>query len=186
MKKVILIHRWDGSPDADWYPWLKEELEKRNIQVHIPAMPDPNKPKIKRWVAFLKKELKDIDEQTFFVGHSIGCQTIMRFIEALPDNPRIGGALFVAGFFRLNKLETEEEKTIAKPWLEKPIDGDKVKKRIKQIKSIFSDNDPFVPLSNVKLFAEKVGAKTIIEKKQGHFNDETAPIVLKILLEMTQ
>ncbi len=185
MKKVILVHRWDGNPDADWYPWLKEELEKRNIQVYIPIMPDPSKPKMEKWVSFLNKEIKDVDEQTFFVGHSIGCQAIMRYIESLPDKTKIGGALFVAGFFLLNKLETEEEKIIAGPWLERPINADKVKKRIKQRRAIFSDNDPFVPLKNVKLFEEKVGAKTIVEKKQGHFNDSTAPIVLKILLEMT-
>ncbi|MBS3144012.1 serine hydrolase family protein [Candidatus Woesearchaeota archaeon] len=186
MKKVIVVHRWDGSPSADWYPWLKEEVEKKNIQVFIPEIPDPSKPKIEKWVSFLKKEIKDIDEETFFVGHSIGCQTIMRYLETVEEKTKIGGVLFVAGFFTLNKLETEEEKTIAKPWLERPINTEKVKKRVKQIRAIFSDNDPFVPVSNAKQFQEKLGAKTLIEKKQGHFNDDTAPIVLKILLEMMQ
>jgi len=186
VKKVIVVHRWDGSPSADWYPWLKEEVEKKNIQVFIPEIPDPSKPKIEKWVSFLKKEIKDIDEETFFVGHSIGCQTIMRYLETVEEKTKIGGVLFVAGFFTLNKLETEEEKTIAKPWLERPINTEKVKKRVKQIRAIFSDNDPFVPVSNAKQFQEKLGAKTLIEKKQGHFNDDTAPIVLKILLEMMQ
>ncbi|MDP1694340.1 MAG: alpha/beta hydrolase [Candidatus Woesearchaeota archaeon] len=186
MKKVILVHRWDGNPSADWYPWLKEEVEKKNIHVFIPEMPEPSKPKIEKWVSFLKKEIKDVDEETFFVGHSIGCQTIMRYIETLEEKTKIGGVLFVAGFFLATKLETEEEREIAKPWLERPIDTTKVKKKVKQIKAIFSDNDPFVPVSNAKQFQEKLGAKTLIEKKQGHFNDDTAPIVLKILLEMMQ
>ena len=180
----MLIHRWDGSPGADWYPWLKEEVEKKNIQIYIPEMPEPSKPKIEKWVSFLKKEIKEIDEETFFVGHSIGCQTILRYMETLPEKTKIGGVLFVAGFFSLNKLETEEEKEVARPWLERPIDTTKIKKKAKRIVALFSDNDPFVPLSNVRQFQEQVGAKTIIEKKQGHFNDETAPVVLKILLEM--
>ena len=86
----------------------------------------------------------------------------------------------------MNKLETDEEKKIAKPWLERPIDLAKVKKKVKNIRAIFSDNDPFVPLQNVRIFEEKLGAKTHIEKKQGHFNDNTSPRVLKILLEMMQ
>ena len=27
MKQVYVVYRWSGDPEADWYPWLKEELK---------------------------------------------------------------------------------------------------------------------------------------------------------------
>ena len=184
MKKVIIVHRWDGDPSADWYPWLKEEVEKKNIRVFIPEMPDPSKPKIEKWVASLKNKVKDLDEETFFVGHSIGCQTIIRYLEKLEEKKKIGGALFVAGWFSLNKLETDEEKKIAKPWLERPIDLAKVKKKVKNIRAIFSDNDPFVPLQNVRIFEEKLGAKVFVLKDKGHFTKEDGVLELDEVLDI--
>ena len=183
MKKVIVVHRWDGSPSADWYPWLKEEVEKKNIQVFIPEIPDPSKPKIEKWVSFLKKEIKDIDEETFFVGHSIGCQTILRYLESLPADKKVGGATFVAGWFTLMNLKTDEEKEIAKPWLETPIDFAKVKQHTKKFFAVFSDNDEVVPQDNKKLFEEKLGSKTAIEHGKGHFSGSDGVKELPSILE---
>ena len=105
------------------------------------------------------------------------------------DNKKIGGAVFVAGFFKLTNLETEKEKEIAKPWLKTPIDLDKVKKATNNITAIFSDNDSFVPLEfNKKIFEEKLNAKIIIEQNKGHFDEESGifeiPVVLNEILEM--
>src|SRR3989338_3630464 len=91
--KVYIIHRWDGSPSLDWYPWLKEELEKKSFEVFVPKMPEPNHPKI----------AKNPDEDTYFVGHSIGCQTILRYLEKI--NKKVGGAVLVAGWLVLHPLE---------------------------------------------------------------------------------
>lgn len=46
MKRVFIIHGWDGYPKEWWYPWLKQELEARSFEVYVPAMPDPEGPKI--------------------------------------------------------------------------------------------------------------------------------------------
>ena len=29
MKKVFIIHGWEGYPEEGWFPWLKKELESR-------------------------------------------------------------------------------------------------------------------------------------------------------------
>ncbi len=150
-------------------------------------MPNPEEPRIKEWVNYISSIVEDPDENTYFIGHSIGCQTILRYLESL-DNRKVGGAIFVAGFFELTNLETEEEKEIAKPWLETPIDLDKVKKATNKITAIFSDNDPFVPLEvNKKIFEEKLEAKIIIEQNKGHFDEDSGifeiSVVLKVLLD---
>jgi len=187
MKKVYLIHGWgDNTTDVTWFPWLKEELKKKDIKVISFNMPNTDEPKINEWVGYLKENinLKDLDEETYFVGHSIGCQTIMRFLEQLPKDKKVAGAIFVAGWFNLleTAYEEEGEKEIGKPWIETPINFKKVKEHTKNFLAIFSEDDPCVPVSDSELFKEKLNAKIVIRKNEGHF-DETfeIPEVLEMI-----
>ena len=183
MKKVILVHRWEGNPNNCWFPWLKKELEKMKFKVTALKMPNPEEPKIKEWVEFMQKNIKNVDQETYFVGHSIGCQTIMRYLETLDGKTKIGGLIFVAGFFNLPNLETEEEREIAKSWLETKINTDKIKLMTNHIVAIFSDNDPFVPLEDTKLFKKRLNAEIIIKKNKGHFSDDAGIIKLPVVIE---
>lgn len=98
----------DGYPNENWFPWLKKELEKSNFEVFVPQLPESGNPRIQNWVPKLAESVGVPDEQTYFVGHSLGCQTITRYLESLPKNIKVGGAVFVAGFFkRLTGLEDE-------------------------------------------------------------------------------
>jgi uncharacterized protein len=191
MKRVFIIHGWDGNPKEGWFPWLKKELEKRDFKVLVPAMPDTAEPKIETWIPFLSQLVGIPDTNTFFVGHSIGCQTIIRYLETLPESVKIGGAVFVAGFYNLRGLETEEEKRIAGPWVNTPLNDDKIRKTVNKAVAIFSDNDPFVLPENQTSWKERVGAKIIIEHNKGHFNEEDPavwelPSALEAMLEMVE
>jgi len=171
MKRVFLIHRWSGGPEDDWRPWLKTELEKQEYEVHVPQMPDTEWPVIEKWVKHLEKIVGTPDSQTFFIGHSIGNQAILRYLEKI--NTPIGGAVFVSGWFYLENLEDEETADIARPWIETPIDLEKVRKVLPQSTLIISDNDPYgAHESNKKKFLE-LDSKIIILPKAGHITEES-------------
>jgi predicted alpha/beta hydrolase family esterase len=187
MKRVFVIHGWDGSPQNSWFPWLKKELEVRGFSVQVPAMPHPERPTIGDWVSYLSSVVGEPDINTCFIGHSIGCQTILRYIEKVKKP--VGGVVCVAGWFRLPHLNTSEEKEIAKPWLETPIDFTTIKNQTNNIVAIFSDNDPDVDLGDKELFEKNLNAKTIVEHNKGHFSDDAGvkelPSVLNAVLEIT-
>jgi len=170
-KRVFIIHGWGGHPQEGWFPWLKNKLEKQGIEAHIPKMPNSETPKIDEWVPFIKEQVGVPDEDTYFIGHSMGVQTFLRYIASI--DTKVGGALGVAGFFTLipSSLD-EDEKQIAKPWLETPIDTEKVKENTTAITAFFSDDDPFVGLENVDLFKERLNAKTLTFESKGHFSGE--------------
>jgi hypothetical protein len=185
MKRVFIIHGWGGFGGEGWHAWLKIELEKKGFQVFAPDMPDTENPKIEAWVPYLAKLVGKCDQETFFVGHSIGCQTILRYLESLPEGEKAGGTIFVAGWFNLKGLSGEEKKIVL-PWLKLPIDLEKIKSKTKKFFAIFSDNDSFVPLEDEKLFKENLGAETLVLKNKGHFTEETElPIVLDKILEIS-
>ena len=175
MKRAFIVHGWGGSPREGWFPWLKNELTHKGFSVFLLSMPRPKKPLITDWVSHLAKSVKNSDSETYFVGHSIGCQTILRYLEKV--DTLVGGAVLVAPWLTLTGLETKEDKETAKSWLETPIDFVHVKK-IATIHALFSDNDPFVSMENVRLFKQKLAAVTMIEHHKGHFTGDDDVILL--------
>jgi predicted alpha/beta hydrolase family esterase len=170
MKRVFIIHRWSGSPNDDWRPWLKQELENRNYEVVVPEMPDTDTPMIEKWVERIKKIVGIPDEEVLFIGHSIGCQAILRYLEIIQEP--IFGAIFVAGWSKLENLEDKETEEIARPWLETPINLDKVKKVLPQSALLISDNDPYGAFEENKTYFSRLGSRIIVLHHAGHITGE--------------
>lgn len=91
----------------------------------------------------------------------------MRYLEK-QDVKNIGGILFVAPWLDLlpEAVSDEESYNIAQPWLNNPIDFEKIKNSTNKITCIFSDDDYFVALEQERKFKEILNAKTIIVKKK--------------------
>ena len=179
-KKVFLIHGWGGSSEGGWFDWLKQELLKKGFEVKSFDMPNTWKPKIEDWVSYLEEKINfdDIDEQTYFIGHSIGCQTIIRFLEKLHKHKKIGGCVFVAGWFDLINLEPKELE-IAHPWINSEIHFDRVLDHCDNFLAIFSDNDPYVHGDEIEKFKRDLGAKIVVKHNKKHFNEtEKIPEIL--------
>ena len=189
-RRIIIVHGWDSSPSDAWLPWLGDELVARGFEVAIPAMPNPLAPVIGEWVAHLKGTVGAIRESDIFVGHSVGVQAILRYLEQIPER-RIAGVVCVAGWFVLQGLETEEERQIARPWLETPIDLEAVRRVAGHTIAILSDDDPYVELApTAQIFEERLGSRVIIEHAMGHFSIEHGgvrelPIALDSVLTLT-
>ena len=168
-KRVFIIHGWGGNPNEGWLPWLKRELEVRGFLVSVPEMPDADEPRVETWVPYLTSQVGTPDEDTYFVGHSIGCLTILKYLERMAAP--VGGAVFVAGWFSLTPeaTPTPAEQEIARQWLAQPIDFGKVRRTTKNFTAIFSDDDPDVPIENTKLFHDRIGAEVLIQSGKGHF-----------------
>lgn len=76
MKKVYIVHGWDGSPDEPLFMWLDKNLTEKGYEVKRLSMPDPEVPVIEKWVTKLGEEVNP-DENSILVGHSVGCQAVM-------------------------------------------------------------------------------------------------------------
>ena len=83
-KRVFVAHGWDGTPEEGWFPWLKNELETKGFEVHVPQLPGTGSPRIHKWVPALAEEVGTANEQTYFVGPSMGCQAIPPYLHPLP------------------------------------------------------------------------------------------------------
>ena len=166
MKKAIIIHCWEGYPEYCWYPNTKKELEEKGFEVIVSEMPDTKNPKLDNWLSNLQEIASKPNEDTYLIGHSLGCITILRYLESLRENEKIGGAVLVAGF--TDNLGFEELNS----FFEKPIDFEKIKNHCSKFVAIHSDNDPYVDLKHAEVFKEKLNAEIIIKHNAKHFSGE--------------
>lgn len=182
--RVFVVHCWGGSPLRDWMPWAEKSLKAKGFEVYVPEMPNTDSPVIGKWVEHLAEAVGEVDDNAIFVGHSIGCQTILRYLESLPQGKKCKEVILIAPWISLKNL-TDDEKPIAKPWEETPIDLDKIKTKADKFIAIFSDDDPTVPYDeNIKVFKDKLGAETITKHKMGHFTGEKGFTEIPFLLEL--
>lgn len=177
MKRVIIVHRWEGSSRDDWRPWLKSELEKQGYEVFAPDMPDTEIPVIEKWVNALSSVVGEPDINTYFIGHSIGCQTILRYLENI--NTQVGGAVFVAGWFNLENLEDDEVREIASSWIETPMQIEKIRKVLPVSALYISDNDPYGCFEENKRRFTGLDSKVVVVPGAGHFTGDKADFVLE-------
>ncbi len=192
-KRAIFIHGWGGTPEEGWIPWLKKELEKGEFEVHVPAMPDTDNPKFKLWLKKLTDTVGSPDENCYLIGHSLGCITILRYLESLKEKQKIGGVVLVAGFSnnKINVFEEDGESTDdIKSFFEKNVDFEKIKTHCKKFTAIHSDNDPYVSLNHADIFKEKLNAQIITKHNMQHFSGSEGitelPVALEAVLKMSE
>lgn len=182
-KRVYIIHGWGASPDSNWFPWLKQQLEDRGFNVTVPQMPHTLTPDFDAWLSYIKKIVGEVDKNTYLVGHSLGVITILRFLETLDTGQKTGGDILVSGF---SELPSPVDHL---PWLhafvEEPVEYNKIKKAGDKFIAIHSDDDPFVPLKSGEILRDKLGAELIVVPDAGHFLIKESPIILKGVLKIT-
>lgn len=170
--RIFVVHGWEDSPEGSWFPWLRSELVKLNMDPRVLEMPTPNWPQIDTWVQTLAGSIGRPDDNTFLVGHSIGGQTILRYLQALPVGAKVGGVLLVAAWVTLKTaaLEDEEGKAVSDPWLHRPLHWTKIIPHVPKAVVIASNNDPYVPMEDQYLFRKQLHAELIVERDRGHLS----------------
>ncbi|MBI5654957.1 serine hydrolase family protein [Candidatus Uhrbacteria bacterium] len=166
--KAVLVHGLAGAPDNHWFPWLRRELKKRGIPSKAPKLPHPFLPVRDEWVAELRNAIED-PEQTVLIGHSLGCPTILYYLEKYRGKKKFPVVVLVAGFGR-QFLNEKVEKLQARllRWHNKPLDFGKIRPKCKKFVCINSTDDLLVPYSEGEWLAKKLNAELVPEKKR-HF-----------------
>ena len=183
MKKIVIVHGWGNNSGDNWFPYLKSRFKGSNIDVFIPDMPNTEHPTEEAWVAHLKNVIPNPNEDTIFVGHSLGGITILRYIEGLSESTKVGGILLVASFAQL--IGYDELAT----FFEKPVDFDGIKKKISGgIVLVNSDNDTYVSNDVANLLRSNLRGEFHSIHNGGHLTTKDGysqfPMLVEILEKM--
>lgn len=166
MKTAIILHGTLGSPDGNWFKWLKGELEKRGLQVWLPQLPHAEQPSLNDWYTFIQKECPfAINKDTLIVGHSSGA--ILALIIAQNNIEKVGAIVDVS-VFHDNSLQWEPNNKL----FDQQFDWDTIRQGTNKLLFVHSDDDPYVPLDQAQRVANKCQAELMLIPGQGHFNLE--------------
>jgi predicted alpha/beta hydrolase family esterase len=143
-------------------------------------MPSPDTPRINEWINKLNKIVK-VNNETILIGHSIGCQTVLRFLEKLKEKQKIKAAILVAPWLTLQNLE-EGEDEIAKEWVETPLNFEKIKRHCDTFVLIYSSTDPYPGFEDLTILRKSLGAVPVNIGDKGHINGEAGIFKLPELL----
>jgi predicted alpha/beta hydrolase family esterase len=191
--RAFIIHGYLGYPQEAWLPWLKSELEKRGYDVSLPAMPRPDRPSVPEWLEFITRLVGEPDKGTVMVGHSLGSQAVVRYLEFLgAADKAVGKTVLVASSFPTGLSAAEAEQAAGEdraliPWFTIGAEPGKVRKAAGRCTVILSDDDPIVGFGEAKAsFETNLEAQIIVEHGKGHLNEDSGltelPSVLRAVV----
>lgn len=94
MKNAVILH---GKPtkerymdpeipkphEANWFPWIRDELLTVGVQAAVPPLPEPYFPNYEAWRAVF--EVEKVNADTALVGHSAGAEFLLRWLSSNKD-----------------------------------------------------------------------------------------------------
>lgn len=161
--RVVILHGYQGGPDAHWFGWLADDLRADGVQVVVPALPDPFDPDVATWTAAAAAAIDTPDERTVIVGHSLGCVTALHALAATPGGWRLGGLVLAAGFADPQPAVPEVDGfTTPAP------DLDRVAAAALRRHVVGSDDDAVVDPASTRALAERLGATFDVVPRGGH------------------
>jgi len=178
-KTVVIIHGAYGSPEENWFPWLRTRLEEMNVKAIVPRFPTPEHQLLSSWLRILDQEVGEYDEDTIAVGHSLGPALILRKLEEL-KRP-ICAAYLVSGF--LGRIGQPAFDDLNANFFVEPFDWKVIRSNSKKFYVYNSDNDPYVPLSKGQELASNLGVELRIVHGGGHINKAAGYTEFPRLLE---
>lgn len=159
VKVIIIRGNGDTSPEENWFPWLKQELEKISIPVTNVKFPDPIIARAEFWLPFIKS--LGADENTILVGYSSGAVAAMRFAE----NNKILASILVGGCY--TDLGYENEKMSG--YFSNPWNWNAIKENQHWIVQFASTDDPYIPIEEARFIHNQLQTDYHEYTNEGHF-----------------
>src|SRR3989344_4556236 len=177
IKRFVIWHGRASTGEDNFYPDLKNNLEKQGFEVQVPTMPNPTgEPDDKEQADFVQNNCQ-LDEQTVVVGHSFGGIVALRLLER---GIKLHGVVLVATPYTGDFIDGKSRPTVTAA-AKKGFDFVLIKKNVDYIKILSDLDDSVVPLSDGELFAKKFDTLlTTVLANKPHFQGTVEPAVLDL------
>ena len=184
MRQIFVLHGYSASIDDHWFLDLKHQIENEYTTVTLIPFPDSDNPDVEAWQKVLDQQIPKVDENTYFVAHSLGVITLLHFLQR-HEYQNIGGMILVSGFSGFISDSSVLNSYITKSKVD-TNDFKGIKKKLVYL----SDNDDLVPPKLTIQLAKEIDAPYITVPNGGHFLGRegytTFPQVVNSLKEMLE
>ncbi|HKN94742.1 MAG TPA: alpha/beta hydrolase [Thermoleophilaceae bacterium] len=162
----LILHGWQGSGPDHWQSWLARRLAGRGHRVSYPELPEPDAPRLDRWLEALDTELAREPGGLVVLCHSLGCVLWLQHAR-LADGAAAERVLLVAppspsvelpgvqGFFPL------------------AVEPEDVARAAGSTEIVAADDDPYCPEGALQLYGEPLGVPVRVVERGGHLNTDS-------------
>lgn len=171
MNNYLIVHGSFGSPFGNWFPYLRGELEKRELVVYTPDMPSGvGYQNYDNWSNVMKAYVDAgiINENTVIFAHSIAPVFVCKFL--IENSIKVKRLVLVCGFNNYLGINDDYDAVNESMYLD---NLEEVKNYCNDIVCFYSDNDPYVTFDKEKEFADMIASTQVVIQNGGHLNSES-------------
>jgi len=167
---LIFVHGYKGSSRTDWFPAISKLLREKGISHRIPDMPGGlwnRYPNGRDWERILGQELKEARKQVILVGYSLGTRAVLNYIQ---NHDKKFGLVILISPPNNNPLLSLGHYGAFFSFFFRLLDIPAIRKRVKRMVVVTSEDDPSVPHAWSKEIARELGAEIVTFADKGHIN----------------
>lgn len=176
----LIIHGSFASPFSNWIPYLRTELEEKDLDVYTPDFPSGvGFQTYENWSKLLKiyVDAKILTENTTIFAHSIAPVFICKFL--IENKLKVKKLVFICGFNNYLGIDEDYDAVNKSMYLD---NLEEIKKYCDDIVCYYSDNYPYVKYEVEKEFADTITNNQKVIPSGGHLNTESGYQEFKELL----
>ena len=155
MKRAVVLHGTDGSPEGNWLPWLKSKLEAEGYEVWAPLLPENHTPNRETYGDCLFGSDWDFTDN-LIVGHSSGAVEVLNLLMD-PRCPHVHMVVMVGAWQGgvPQGMDAEPFKNLFPP---EGFDFARIKANADKLAFLHGDDDPYCPLEQAQYLAKEFDA----------------------------
>lgn len=171
MKRALILHGTNGTPNDHWLPWLRGELETHGYEVVAPQLPECGIPDKRTYGEFIRGLGIDFSD-CLLVGHSSGATAALNLLsEDWFPSVRVTALVGVFLNEKLTKsVDWYEDGQFDGLFPEPGFDPELLKRKSRQFICVHGDDDPYCDYGDAKNFAESLDAQLITVKGGKHLS----------------
>jgi predicted alpha/beta hydrolase family esterase len=184
--RIIFVHGYTASSNADWYPNISEELNKSGIDYSIPDLPGGELPHASEWLEKLHEIITKSDKPLVLVGHSLGTRAVLLYLEKYKI--RVEKVFLISAFANKTENAHRNDGETYPDFFNHKIDLETIKSLVKKFIILHSKEDSDKPpISGIDYeqgveLAKDLNAELITFEGRKHFsNPDNAPYILEVL-----
>lgn len=160
----VILHGAFGTPEENWFPWLKNELLEQGWHVDAPTLPTPEGQSLEAWLKVLRGI--SLTPETTIFAHSIAPAAVAHWLTE--QNTTVQVVHCVSPFW--GKIGNETFDTLNASFFAIEPDWNAVQNRATVVHHWWSEDDPYVQKSVFLAFVERWPGVLHMRTKAGHFN----------------
>ncbi|MFC1748988.1 RBBP9/YdeN family alpha/beta hydrolase [Pseudomonadota bacterium] len=183
MKKVLLIHGFEGGSAENWQPWLESELISAGFVVLNIDLPDSHHPDFDESMSYLRNVSADLGSDDIVIGHSLGGYFALKLCEekefgsVILVAPAIGDLLPIKYYKKIWPMsDVEAVESVIAHGLD--LSAVKAKKKV----AFFGKADPLIPVKSSEILGQDWDIRIL--NKIGHLTSKKFEELRDAILEL--